>query len=195
MRQLLMVLLLGLSSHVLVAQSSTTSLEKKQYITLSSFFHSSFGTESNKLSPVYGLQGSIGYQWKEEFGVGIGSAIHFLNGENIIIPVFVEARGVLSEKKLAPYYAVQAGYGVGNFNSTAPFPDATYLTLKGTYLVHPAIGLRFDTDKKIAYTLDLGVVFQRYNGRYEGGLDGRGAGLEFHPFTAKEVAIRVGVTF
>lgn len=87
-----------------------------------------------------GIHHAMGYRFNRLFGVGIGMGIEsndFQRTRNII-PVYAEIRGFLVPKKVSPYYAVKAGYGIALRDELAGTMDA-----KGGLYLSPELGIRF----------------------------------------------------
>jgi len=101
---------------------------------------------------------SAGHRFSRWIGVGGGVGI---TGYDIgwglnVIPLFVEARGFLTQTKVSPYYAVRFGYGIALTNAVNNISEA-----KGGYLFNPQIGLRFGGGKNVSFYTGLGLNFQR----------------------------------
>lgn len=227
MRQLFIILLSFLFFPLLNAQTAKDIGKVKRYVTFSSYGYSSTTIDNIEFLPQFGVQSSIGYQWKEVLGIGVGVNIHFtssrnyyapsfldgsedvyISNKNLIIPLFVEVRGVLSNKKRSPFYSLQVGHGMGQIHLKqdwnpdpmiygSPRPDRipVALTLEGAYLVYPSIGVRLNTTTKVDYTMEVGMIIQKYKGKYSEGPNGMGYGMGFPSFTAKTIAVKFGIVF
>lgn len=136
-----------------------------------------------------GFHHSSGYQINRMIGVGLGFGLdaYSLNRSEMVLPVFAEARGYLSKKKIAPYYALSTGYGFALRNVSQSITEA-----RGGWMIHPAIGIRLGADKGLNTTLDLGYRFQEasfvrtflFNGE-----------TEVRDVTYRRLMLRMGILF
>jgi hypothetical protein len=109
-------------------------------------------------APALGSSLTVGYQHARLLGAGLGLGVDaYAPGRSeIIYPVFGEVRGYLAEKKLSPYYAVRAGYGL-----VFADPDRGVNRARGGLLFHPALGYRFGASPLVNFVADLGFQYQR----------------------------------
>lgn len=101
-----------------------------------------------------------GYRFRPWLQAGIGAGLApYQNG--LITPVFLEASGQLLPRRIAPYYQVQVGYAL-----TTSLVNSNFEAFGGGLLVHPAVGLSFQTEKGAHWTLTLGYramqVYESY---------------------------------
>lgn len=102
---------------------------------------------------------SAGYKFNRYLGVGLGVGAHYYYSQGKgVYPVFAEARGYLTARKVAPYYAVAAGYGFAVKDEDKGIQEAN-----GGLLFHPALGLRIGGSDNVNFIFDVGVKFQRVN--------------------------------
>lgn len=112
----------------------------------------------------YGIQYVLGYQISQRtgFGIGVGYLDYLgLDGEGRpkLVPMFVEARGYLSKKKISAYYNLAVGVTTGiDYVSNNPN------TVKPGLYTHPALGYKFGSDN-VAFLVDFGVQLSKL--RYE----------------------------
>ncbi len=124
-------------------------------------FHTGFllsRDEFGAFSSVLGLQVAsmtVGYQFNKYLSVGggLGWEVYDMS----IFSAHADFRGYYNEKKISPYYSVQAGYGIAA-DLIDDWNDR--IELKGGPLIHPAIGIRFASRKKTNFLLEAGYRFQ-----------------------------------
>ncbi len=104
------------------------------------------------------LQNVTGFQFNRLAGVGLGLGVNAISpGEGeVIVPLFLEARGYLYERRVTPMYRFDLGYGFATKNENANIVDA-----KGGIMVHPSFGFRFGARSTSNVTLDFGYFFQK----------------------------------
>ncbi len=104
-----------------------------------------------------GIHNVTGYQFHRLFGLGAGFGVDtysFDDGETLY-PVFAEARGYLSRKRVAPYYSGNIGYGFAFRNS-----DELINKAEGGIFFRAALGLRLSADEGTNVLVDLGYQYQ-----------------------------------
>lgn len=107
----------------------------------------------------FGVNHVIGYQWNRWIGTGIGFGLENFSIDNSnlshVLPVFVEARGYLLQKRRTPYYSLGAGYSFATKGKDQGVTDA-----KGGLRLHPAFGMRLGGREDVNFLFDIGYVFQ-----------------------------------
>jgi hypothetical protein len=101
---------------------------------------------------------SAGHRFSRWIGVGGGVGItgfEIDQGRNVI-PLFVEARGFATQKKVSPYYALRFGYGFALKNAAKNISES-----KGGYLFNPQVGVRFGGGSAVSYYMGFGLHIQR----------------------------------
>ena len=110
-----------------------------------------------------------GYQFNKWISLGVGAGIDIYNvNENrsqTFLPVFFDFRTYPFSNKVSPYLAVNGGYGFGvdifdNFSETA---DEFY---EGGWMVAPALGFRFASNRRGNFLLELGYRLQDTKAQY-----------------------------
>ena len=120
-----------------------------------------------------------GVKFNQFFSAGIGIGLDLYNHE--FVPLYLDIRGDFLNQPITPYYAFNAGYGFALENNRS-------IDNKGGIMIHPAIGLRFASKKRVGYLLEIGYKFQ--NGKRE--FDN----LEFtDELTYKRLSLRAGLSF
>lgn len=100
------------------------------------------------------LQHVTGYQLNRWIGLGLGVSLdaYTFAQEKPFLSVFGDARGYLTKTKVAPFYALQAGYGVLN--------DKRNRETRGGLMVYPAVGLRLSGRAGSNVSMDIGYKYQ-----------------------------------
>lgn len=142
---------------------------------------------SNKTSS-WGLQVSAGHLWRRYlgFGGGIGMEPYEPASGQIVYPLFAEARGYLSSRWAAPFYALRAGYGL-------VFRDRDLDLRKGRggMFLNPALGVRWGASAGINVTTEMGLQFQRAQFTY-GEIETVQDNRDLH---FRRMTLRIGVLF
>ena len=86
-----------------------------------------------------------GYQFHRLIGVGLGAGYQSYSNINIV-PIFATLRGDLMKHRIAPFYYLDAGYGIG-VNKGDDFFFGEEETAKGGFLFASGIGARFKLRK------------------------------------------------
>jgi len=130
-----------------------------------------------------------GFQFSRWLGIGLGVGIETYGTDDaeVIYPVFAEFRGYLNKKIKAPYYTLGAGYGFMTTNEKEFITEA-----RGGWMLHPAIGLRFNGKKHNNLTADIGYKFQRAYFRRDFTFNGD---IEIRDVLYQRLIIRVGLLF
>lgn len=136
-----------------------------------------------------GVHNVFGRRWNQWIGTGIGVGFdNYLVEDRVsLIPVFVELKGQLSDKYLAPAYGIQAGYGFATNNEDWNIDEAT-----GGIMLHGYFGLVKHTYEGNALSLDVGYRFQRL--RYRQSFDWT-RDFDQYKIMFKRLVVRFGFTF
>jgi len=104
----------------------------------------------------------LGFNINHHLGLGFGTGFewHFWQGPNRLVPAFIDIRGLLVKRKIAPYYNLGIGYAFPVFEDLNSFNDQ-----KGGFLLHPAFGLSMPINKKLQLNIDFGLRFQKVEWR------------------------------
>ncbi len=130
-----------------------------------------------------------GFQFSRWLGIGLGVGIetYGTDDDEVIYPVFAEFRGYFNKKIKAPYYTLSAGYGFMTTNKKEFITEA-----RGGWMLHPAIGLRFNAKKRSNLTADIGYKFQKAYFRRDFTFNGD---IEIRDVLYQRLIIRVGLLF
>ena len=104
-----------------------------------------------------GITNITGKQFSKHLGLGLGisyNAMYVGAGENLM-PIFIDARGYLKEKKVSPYYNIGFGY-----NFTFKNEEKQIIDTKGGIMFRPAIGFKIGTAEH-SFLIDLGINFSQ----------------------------------
>lgn len=113
-----------------------------------------------------------GYRINPYFSVGIGAGLrYYFEGESAIIPLFLDFRTNIIDKKVSPYLALGCGY---SFNATNSFEGVGLL-------FNPTAGIRFKMSKKSSINVGIGYELQKYDAEY--------------PKSSEAISINVGISF
>jgi len=105
---------------------------------------------------------TVGYQLNPKLALGIGTGYDIYNTP--IIPLYLNFHGDLLNSSTTPYFRLSTGYGFTN--PTKEQKRNENLEQNGGVLVHPSIGIKFHTRSNLAWLVDFGYRFQRYNRRF-----------------------------
>jgi hypothetical protein len=95
-----------------------------------------------------------GFQFHRLLSVGPTVGLDFY--ENLIItPVALGLRGTLLDKRVSPFYSVDAGYGTTWFSDEPRRSEH-----KGGWMINPAAGLRIKAGNETAFLISLGYKVQ-----------------------------------
>jgi len=127
---------------------------------------------------------TVGYQLSSKFGIGIGTGYDVYGTP--IIPLFLDLKGDLLNTTVTPYYKLSLGYGFDN--PTSEQKDNDNIEFDGGVLFHPSIGLKFYTRTNLAWLIDFGYRFQRYDRKFV---------WEVNPqrWTLQRTTFRIGMEF
>ncbi len=102
---------------------------------------------------------AVGYQLNPKLAVGLGTGYDIY--DTPIIPLYLNFHGDILHSTTTPYYRISAGYGFTSpTQAQKTNANASY---SGGILIHPSIGLKFHTRTNLAWLIDFGYRFQRYN--------------------------------
>jgi hypothetical protein len=123
--------------------------------TVHSSFQAKFGV---------GFTHAIGWKFSRMLSAGVGAGWETFHASSGVyyIPVFAEMRGFLFEKKVSPYYALRAGYGIAKENRDLG-ADA-----KGGWMASAEAGYRFGGRSGVNFFTGIGFRFQKTLIRDEG---------------------------
>lgn len=163
MKTYILILFLMLPLAIFAQEDS----KKKFYGTLDLSFHAAhFNLETYGYSPEYtkgiGLKYSMGYHWKYwmSLGAGIGFDMyrmdHTVYTKKRFLPLFIEARGKILDKKIAPYYELGVGYAFNLAKSRFDF----YHKNGGVYL-RPTVGYQFEIKNDFMMSVYVGYQLQQ----------------------------------
>ncbi len=136
-----------------------------------------------------GLHHVVGYQHNRWIGTGIGIGFDGYSMGNAynVIPVYAEARGYFSKKKISPFYSLNLGYGIGVKNTNQGIFGA-----KGGIMVNPSLGYRFGGHPNANFTLAMGYKFQKVSYEY---MDWWDSFPVEQNFTFKRINLKLGMLF
>ena len=79
------------------------------------FYNATTASMSFNETMGYSLTHVLGHRFNRYYSLGIGSGLeNYEDGEGKkVVPIFVESRGFLWDKKLTPYFSLRLGYGIG----------------------------------------------------------------------------------
>jgi hypothetical protein len=126
----------------------------RQYVK-EGFYHIVYG---NFITKGLGAQYSFGYQFSRIMGLGLGIG-YFDPFENafrqgpMLVPIYTEARGYLSEGKSSFYYNLAIGFTTGT-----KFIDEVPLSIRPGIYTYPAIGFK-NGSNKASFLIDIGLKF------------------------------------
>ena len=100
----------------------------------------------------------IGVNINHHLGIGVGTGFewHFWQGPNRLVPLFMDIRGLLVKRKIAPYYNLGIGYAFPVLKN-----QNTFSNQKGGLLFHPAFGLSTPINERLQLHIDFGLRFQK----------------------------------
>ena len=127
------------------------------------FSTATLGTNFLNREAAVSLHYMKGYFIKPTFAVGIATGVNMYSIERTayaFIPVFGQLRFYPIQKKLSPYMALDAGWGI----PFVWFPPRINKEDDGGYLIRPKLGLQINTKTKYAFNLELDYTFQKTEG-------------------------------
>ncbi len=104
-----------------------------------------------------GISNITGKQLNKYLGIGLGisyNAMYVGAGENLM-PIFIDVRGYLKEKKVSPYYNIGMGYNFTFKNEEKQIVDS-----KGGIMLRPAVGFKIGSAES-SFLIDLGFNFSK----------------------------------
>ncbi len=131
---------------------------KEKGVFFASSFCPNFGSSSWGAALIgVGLHQVVGYQMNRWMGIGAGFGIdsYEIGSERSFIPLYIQARGYFTTNNVAPYYAVDLGYGFAR--DTRDVITESH----GGRFFYPSLGYRFGAKKGGNFTIDFGVKFQK----------------------------------
>ncbi len=163
---------------------------KRQYVK-DGFYHIIYGDLI--FDSGLGAQYHFGYQFTKNIGLGLGLAYFetfspdFFDDPSLI-PLFVEARGYMSDRKTSAYYNLAIGVTTGT-----KFIDDVPLQITPGIYTHPAIGYKIGSDK-VAFLIDVGA--QIASARYDFNFSEISGQPNFtEVFESNSLVIRLGIMF
>ena len=106
----------------------------------------------------YGLQTVNGYLFNPMISLGLGTGVDIDKGNNLsFIPLFIDLRAYMLEKRVSPYMCMAAGYSFSTENGT-----------KGGRIVNPSLGVRIYLSPKSAILFSVGYRLQAYTQNWIG---------------------------
>jgi hypothetical protein len=158
--------------------------DKAERIPLPYSFHENGWYHATRLSTLsgasglgIGLQHSSGLKLTRLLGIGVGIGMENFDpwdSDVPTFPIFAEARGYLLAKKITPFYAVGAGYGVSKKHSDAVIFDGPSETWKGGWMAQGHIGYRIGNHVFVQF----GIRFQRKTRIWENIFWGNNSGVD-----------------
>ena len=152
-------------------------------ITYGSFNTSSSAFNRGIISGL-GIDNITGKQFNKYVGLGLGIGFHSMYpgvGENNM-PVFLDFRGYLREKKVSPYYNLSAGYAFAFKNEEKGIND-----VKGGYVFHPALGFKIGSNEN-SFMVDVGIKWTRNTFYYNFWNE-----IREHKMTYERLVVRIGL--
>ena len=105
--------------------------------------------------PVYtGVQLSAGYQLRPYLSIGVGFGAQSYSSE---IPAFLEMKGGLNKKKIAPIYGLQIGH---TFVPTPPTASIGSIPKNTNFFIFPSVGIRVVSLATLRSELTVGIKNQ-----------------------------------
>lgn len=95
-----------------------------------------------------------GYRFHRSFGMGLTLAADFYDNM-LITPVALGIRGDVLNRRISPYYSLDAGYGSAKFSN-----ESEHLKNTGGWMYNPSLGLRVNTGNLSAFTFGIGYKSQ-----------------------------------
>ena len=163
---------------------------KRQYVK-EGFYHILYGDINYDTG--LGVQYNFGYQFTRKMGLGLGLAYFKSYSSNFfvgpgLLPVFVEARGYMSDRKTSGYYNLAVGVTMGT-----QFLDNVNAEITPGLYTHPAIGYKIGSDR-VAFLIDVGVQIASARYDFEFSAFNR-QGNFTEVFETKSLVIRLGIMF
>ncbi len=157
------------------------------------------GLRGYGLSAGLGISYTCGYFMNKYIGLGLTAGLERIAGYRFV-PVLLDFRGYLSDKKTRFYYHMGLGYGFARTGYQIYTLGYTTRVISGTggFYINPALGVEFASPSRHHFTLDLGYSINQGNFTVrEVGWFGSGNAPE--PYTEKNIfyrwVLRMGWTF
>lgn len=113
-----------------------------------------FGSGNNEKNTVFSVLMTNGYKFRNRFIAGLGLGLEFF--EQAQLPLFAEARYVLSNQNIAPVLILKGGY---SFMLEDPRDDSWYkYDGKGGYLCEAGLGVHFRLNQH--NLLSVGLLYR-----------------------------------
>ena len=145
---------------------------------------------TDELRWALGLHFSMGHYVLPWLSVGGGIGVDAYEQE-LIVPVFAEARVYAPNLATAPYFSLQAGYGMTPLRM---FDRDEFDQSHGGLMWYPSIGVRLASRRNMDVHLDAGYKFQKVTYHYDYPDDWwTTEEIERHVF--KSFAVRLGFVF
>lgn len=113
----------------------------------------------------YFISVESGFRVNNHFAVGLG--LNYDNYDIIsTVPFFVEVKGYLHDKKVAPYYFVGAGYGVSWLNESMDDFLISNEKIRGGLFGHTGLGYQVK-GKGLSYAFKIGYKLQKTRISYQ----------------------------
>lgn len=125
----------------------------------------------------FGLQHSSGLKLNRLLGIGVGVGMENFDPwdrDVATFPIFAEVRGYLLAKKITPFYAFGAGYGVSKKHTNITVFDGPEETWKGGWMAQGQIGYRIGNHAFV----QIGIRLQRKTRIWENRFWGNNSGVD-----------------
>jgi len=117
-------------------------------------------------------------------GLGLGMYNYDLDARRLIVPVYGEIKYRLIRHFTSPVIALKSGYGWAAKSYIADLQQH-----KGGAFINPFIGYEFGVDRKISWTLGIGLLFQKAYYTYANGQEDLDEDIYF-----KRTEFKLGIT-
>jgi len=123
-----------------------------------------------------GLTTSHGYQINPFIFIGLGVGFnYFYNGTAVNMPIFVNVRTDILQKRITPFVDLKVGYSI--------------IDVEGFY-TSPSIGCRFKPRRGLAFSIGVGYTLQKYDFEFHDNQDYWSGRLDLHGLN-----VRFGIEF
>ncbi len=126
-----------------------------------------------------------GYRFARGLAVGVTVGVDWF-ARNAMLPVSLGLRGELGRRRVSPFYAFDAGYGL------TWLARSEGAKMEGGLHLNPALGLRFALNGGAALTWSLGYKHQRVSSLVEGPAVDYSVRQDYR---YNRLALKVGMTF
>ncbi|MEM1326720.1 MAG: hypothetical protein AAGI23_12230 [Bacteroidota bacterium] len=137
------------------------------------------------------LHYTLGYQFAENYNVGVGSGVdyYYLAQREMLVPVFLQMKRTFPWKpSFQPFISMAAGYGFGLTSE-----DQNVIDAEGGFLWHPAVGVALGSSKDYHWQLDVGYRWQEADFTFENQWWNRATTT--HEMTYKRFVVRWSLSF